>query len=200
MSGEHYFSTDPSAPTQRREVSFGMDGRQWRMASAGGVFSADRLDPGTAVLLRETPSPPDARTYLDLGCGFGPIACVLATRAPRATVWAVDVNERALELTRANAAALGVAERVRVTRPEAVPADAVFDGIWSNPPIRVGKAVLHDLLLTWLPRLTPAGSAWLVVSRHLGSDPLQRWLQEQGYACERHASRKGYRILRVRPG
>ena len=201
MSGEHYFSTDPSAPTQRREVSFGMDGRQWRLSSAGSVFSADRLDPGTAVLLRETPSPSETGgTYLDLGCGFGAIACVLATRAPRATVWAVDVNERALELTRVNARALGVAERVRVTRPEAVPADVAFDGIWSNPPILVGKAVLHDLLLTWLPRLKPEGSAWLVVSRHLGSDPLQRWLQEQGYACARHASRKGYRVLQVRPG
>lgn len=199
MSGDHYFSADPSSPTQPRHVTFGLDGREWRFVTSGGVFSADRLDPGTAILLRETPPPPGG-TLLDLGCGWGAIACVLAHRSPRAAVWAVDINSRALGLTRANAEALGVAARVHVAQPEAVPADVVFDGIWSNPPVRVGKAVLHDLLLAWLPRLTPEGSAWLVVSRHLGSDPLQRWLQEQGYACIRHASRKGYRVLRVRHG
>ena len=162
-----------------------------------GVFSAGRVDPGTKVLLLEAPAPPSTGDLLDLGCGYGPIALALATRAPGATVWAVDVNERALDLTRANASAAGL-DNVRVATPDAVPDDVRFAAIWSNPPVRVGKAVLHDLLTTWLPRLTPAGRALLVVQKHLGSDSLHRWLQQQGWHVDRLTSRMAYRVLEVR--
>jgi 16S rRNA G1207 methylase RsmC len=125
---------------------------------------------------------------------------VLATAAPRATVYAVDVNARALDLARRNAEAVGAADRVRAVTPGEVPADMRFTQLWSNPPIRVGKAELHELLTRWLPRLAPDGVAWLVVARHLGGDSLHRWLTEQGWPTERHASQKGYRVLRVTPG
>jgi 16S rRNA (guanine1207-N2)-methyltransferase len=111
----------------------------------------------------------------------------------------VDVNERALALCRDNAADLGVAGRVRVLLPEQVEAGRTYDEIWSNPPIRVGKEALHTLLLTWLPRLKPTGTARLVVSKNLGADTLQRWLVAQGYGCERAASSKGFRVLVVSP-
>jgi 16S rRNA G1207 methylase RsmC len=164
-----------------------------------GVFSSGRVDPGTKVLLAEAPPPPPAGDLLDLGCGYGPIALTLASRAPGATVWAVDVNERARALTSANAADAGLAN-VRVAAPEAVPADVRFAAIWSNPPVRVGKAVLHDLLTTWLGRLAPDGVALLVVQKHLGADSLQRWLGERGWSAARRASRQAYRVLEVRPG
>jgi 16S rRNA (guanine1207-N2)-methyltransferase len=192
---EHYFSGDPAAPSRPRTVRFDLDGRSWELAADAGVFSGARLDPGTAVLLRHADAPADGGTLLDLGCGYGPIACVLARRAPRATVWAVDVNERALALTRANAATLDLP--VRVARPEDVPAALPFDQIWSNPPVRIGKAALHDLLLQWLPRLSTGGRGWLVVGRNLGADSLAAWLREQGFPVTRHASQKGYRVLRV---
>ncbi|RIV38747.1 class I SAM-dependent methyltransferase [Micromonospora radicis] len=199
MTADHYFSAEPSTPVQPREVQFAVAGREYTLTSASGVFSASRLDPGTSVLLRKAdlPAPATSGALLDLGCGFGPISCVLATVAPAATVWAVDVNERARELTAGNAARLGVADRVRVTDPERVPADLGFAQIWSNPPIRVGKDELHQLLLRWLPRLAPDGVAWLVVARHLGGDSLHRWLVEQGWQVGRHASQKGFRVLRV---
>ncbi|WP_213452750.1 class I SAM-dependent methyltransferase [Rhizomonospora bruguierae] len=195
MTGEHYFTAVPGAPERRREIGFSIDGREYRLAAAAGVFSGDRLDPGTAVLLRKVaqPAPDEAGTLLDLGCGYGPIAVVLADRAPSATVYAVDVNTRALELVRENAAG----RRVRAARPDEVPEEVTFSQIWSNPPIRVGKADLHDLLGRWLPRLAPGGVAWLVVARHLGGDSLQRWLTDAGWSVARHASQKGYRILRV---
>ncbi|WP_019869465.1 class I SAM-dependent methyltransferase [Salinispora oceanensis] len=199
MTGDHYFTAEPSAAAQPREVVFSAAGRDYTLASAGGVFSAGRLDPGTAVLLRkaELPAPESTGHLLDLGCGFGPITCVLATSVPSAVVWAVDVNERARELTTANAARVGAAGRVRVVPPDAVPAAVTFDQIWSNPPIRIGKNELHQLLLRWLPRLAPDGVAWLVVARHLGGDSLQRWLSERGWEVARPASQKGYRVLRV---
>jgi 16S rRNA (guanine1207-N2)-methyltransferase len=173
--------------------------RTYTLVSAGGVFSADRLDPGTAVLLRKAapPAPDLGGELLDLGCGYGPIACVLATAAPRAVVWAVDVNARARELAAANAAAIGVADRVRVAAPDEVPAAVRFAQIWSNPPVRVGKPELHAMLAGWLPRLRPDGVGWLVVARHLGGDSLQQWLIGQGWTVTRHASQKGYRVLRV---
>lgn len=198
VTAEHYFSAQPSVGEHRRDVEFTAGGRKYSLVTAGGVFSADRLDPGTAVLLRKAPPPAvdAAGPFLDLGCGYGPIACVLAASAPRATVYAVDVNERARALAAENAARLG-AGNVRVAAPEEVPEEVRFAQIWSNPPIRIGKAELHAMLDQWLSRLAPGGQAWLVVARHLGGDSLQRWLEERGHRVERHASQKGYRVLKV---
>jgi 16S rRNA G1207 methylase RsmC len=195
-AGEHYFAAEPSAAARTTLVTFEAGGREFRLRAAGGVFSAGRLDPGTAVLLGKAklPGPETEGALLDLGCGYGPIACVLATLAPRASVYAVDVNHRALELTRENAASLGV--RVQAYEPDDMP-DVSFAQIWSNPPIRVGKEALHALLLRWLPRLAPGGVAWLVVARHLGGDSLAGWLARAGYEVTRHASQRGFRVLRV---
>lgn len=166
-----------------------------------GVFSAGGVDPGTRVLLEDGARPePSDRVLADVGCGYGPVAVALALRAPEAVVWAIDVNERALDLTATNAEALGVGDRVRVATPDTVPSDLVVDRFWSNPPIRVGKAALHDVLATWLARVAPGGSAHLVVAKNLGADSLGRWLADQGHAVTRRASRKGYRLLDVVPG
>jgi len=161
-----------------------------------GVFSPGRLDPGTRLLLEEAPPPPADGDLLDLGCGYGPIACVLATRAAAATVWAVDVNERALGLTMRNAQRAGLGN-VRATRPGDPAVPGQLAAIWSNPPIRVGKQALHDMLRGWLGRLAPGGRACLVVGRNLGSDSLQSWLEDQGWPTTRIAARSGYRLLQV---
>jgi 16S rRNA G1207 methylase RsmC len=196
---DHYFSADPTVAFKRVPVRATVWGHDLRLTSGSGVFAQGRLDIGTAVLFRET-EPPPGGTVLDLGCGYGVIGCALATAAPEATVWAVDVNERAVLLARDNAEALGLLGRVTAVTPDAVPDDVVFDEIWSNPPIRIGKEALHALLLTWLPRLRPGGRAVMVVGKNLGADSLQRWLGEQGYPTTRLASAKGFRVLEtVRP-
>jgi 16S rRNA (guanine1207-N2)-methyltransferase len=161
-----------------------------------GVFARGDIDPGTKLLLLEAPAPAPTGDHLDLGCGYGPIALTLARRAPDATVWAVDVNRRALALTDANAAANGV-PNVRVAEPDDVPDDVRFTTIWSNPPIRIGKPELHALLERWLVRLAPGGTAVLVVQKHLGADSLTRWLNESGHPTRRLQSRASYRLLEV---
>jgi 16S rRNA G1207 methylase RsmC len=197
VPGDHYFSASPASAEQRRTVEVELGGRRLTVETAGGVFSPDHVDTGTQVLLREAPDPPDRGTFLDLGCGWGPIALTLGLRSPAATVYAVDVNQRALDLTRANASAAGVTN-VRVATPDGVPDAVRFDLIWSNPPIRVGKTVLHDLLSTWLPRLSESGEAYLVVQKNLGADSLQRWIREVlEQPCDRVAVAKGFRVLRV---
>lgn len=199
MTADHYFSAEPSAPAQRNEIEFSVGGRDYRLVTASGVFSGGRLDPGTAVLLKKGDLPTAATTgvFLDLGCGYGPIAAVLAAEAPQATVYAIDVNSRARELTAENAESLKLGERIRLSGPDEVPDDVIFDQIWSNPPTHVGKAELHAVLDRWLPRLAPGGVAWLVINRHLGGDSLHGWLVERGWAVGRTASQKGYRVLRV---
>jgi 16S rRNA (guanine1207-N2)-methyltransferase len=195
---DHYFTADPSVPFRRVPVRVEVWGRTLELDSGSGVFAQGRLDIGTAVLFRETAPPDTGRVYLDLGCGYGVIAAALAASRPDAEVWAVDVNERAVLLAQENAAALGVADRLRAVTPGEVPEDVRFDEIWSNPPIRIGKEALHALLLTWLPRLADGGRAVLVVGKNLGADSLQRWLGEQGYPATRAASAKGFRVLEVR--
>lgn len=193
---EHYFTARPASDAEVRPLSLTLAGRAVDLQVAGGVFSPGGLDKGTAVLLDRAPEPPTTGTLLDLGCGWGPIALDLALRSPDARVVAVDVNERALDLTRRNAAALGLTG-VETSAPDAVDPRLRFDLIRSNPPIRVGKAALHEMLMTWLPRLAPGGRADLVVQRNLGSDSLQTWLVDAlpDLDVERTASAKGFRIL-----
>jgi 16S rRNA (guanine1207-N2)-methyltransferase len=195
-ASSHYFDRRPVSPSRPAEVVLALPDLTAHLMTDRGVFSAGAVDSGTFYLLLEDARPaPEARHLLDLGCGYGTIAITLALRSP-ATVWAVDVNERALALCRRNAEAAG-ATGVRVCQPDEVPDEVQFDGIWSNPPVRVGKQALHDLLDRWLPRLAPDATATLVVHKHLGADSLVRWLQEEGWAAERLGSRAGYRLLRV---
>lgn len=175
-----------------------VDGRTLHLATDRGVFSRGELDVGTRILLDAVPSPPLSGNLLDLGCGWGPIAATMAARAPSATVWAVDVNERAVELTRLNAERNHL-PNIRAVTDDEIPGSLSFDVIWSNPPVRIGKEQLRRLLSTWLSRLSDSGEAWLVVNRNLGSDSLAVWLSQSGYRVDRLVSKRGFRVLRVRP-
>ncbi len=195
MTG-HYFSARPGAPHRPGRVRVILPDVYLELATDAGVFSPGRLDPGTRLLLEESPAPPASGDLLDLGCGYGPIACVLAARSPGAAVWAADVNERALELCARNARAAGL-RNVRCVTPGDASVPGRLAAIWSNPPVRIGKDALHALLSHWLGRLDPAGHADLVVGRNLGADSLHRWLAGQGWPVTRLAARSGYRLLQV---
>lgn len=192
-----YFEARPAVPSKPRTVHLHASSVDLELQADRGVFGSKGIDLGTQVLLREAPPPPATGDLLDLGSGYGPIAIFLARLSPQAHVWAVDVNERAVELTRLNAAAAN-ADNVTAATPDQLPADLSFDAIYSNPPVRVGKRSLHQLLLNWLPRLKPNAPAYLVVQRNLGADSLAGWLAEQGFAVRRLKSKKGYRVLELR--
>lgn len=190
----------PGSELKTRTIRARLGGRDVEIITANGVFSPDRVDVGTQVLLSSVPAPPPGGNLLDLGCGWGPVAVTLALESPHATVWAVDVNERALDLVRANAEKMSI-QNIKAVTPENVPDDVTFMTIWSNPPIRVGKNELHGMLERWLPRLDSACDAWLVVQRNLGSDSLHRWLQSafpEEFSFVRATTNKGYRVLRAR--
>ena len=195
----HYSDPTPVVGSKPRTVHLHVGELALELKADRGVFGSRGVDLGTLVLLREAPAPPPGGEILDLGSGYGPIAIALARQAPGARVWAVDVNERAIELTKTNAASAAVAN-VRACSPDEVPDDVLFEAIYSNPPVRVGKAALHELLLRWLLRLRPGGRAYLVVQRNLGADSLAAWLATQGFEVTRLKSKKGYRVLEVKAG
>lgn len=198
---QHYFSETPTGEMRLRDIEVILAGETRTVSTAGGVFSPEHLDRGTEILLAtlrdiEADGIGDAGPILDIGCGWGPIALDAALANPETPVWAVDVNERSRELTAANAARLGLTN-VHVAAPEDVPADLKFAQIRSNPPIRVGKEVLHEILTAWLPRLVSGGSAYLVVAKHLGADSLQKWIATsfEDLSVERIARSKGFHII-----
>lgn len=196
-SSSHYFDSEPSTSSDRTTVELVLPDIRLTLTTDRGVFARDRVDTGTKLLLLDGSAPnPDDRLLVDLGAGYGPIACVLAARNPRAKVLAVEVNARARALCHENAERAGLSN-VEVIEPTALPPEACIDRIWSNPPVRIGKPALRQLLVTWLDRLAPRGSAHLVVQRHLGADSLQRWLADQGWTVTRRSSKKAYRLLDV---
>ena len=200
MANEHYFSAEPGSELKLRTIQATIAGRAVELQTANGVFSPAGVDAGTRVLLSSVPAPPPGGNLLDLGCGWGPIALTLAAESPHATVWAVDVNERSLDLTRRNASVMGLTN-LNACLPADVPADISFMTMWSNPPIRVGKDSLHSMLSFWLPRLESGADAWMVVQKNLGSDSLQRWLElefPEDFVFSGAATNKGYRVLRGR--
>jgi 16S rRNA (guanine1207-N2)-methyltransferase len=199
VSSQHYFEAQPAAAHRPGLVRVVLPDVYLELDTDSGVFSPGRLDPGTRLLLEKSPGPPASGDILDLGCGYGPIACVLAARSPGVTVWAVDVNERALGLCARNAARADLGN-VRCVTPSSPEIPRHFAGIWSNPPVRIGKAALHDLLLSWLARLAPGARASLVMGRNLGADSLHSWLEKQGWPVTRLAARSGYRLLVVSQG
>jgi 16S rRNA G1207 methylase RsmC len=199
MSSDHYFSQEPKSEYQPKQIELDVAGEVFNVSTASGTFSPLRLDVGTSVLIDHLELAPQEGNILDLGCGWGAIALNLAKHSPKAKVWAVDVNNRSLELTAENAKIVGL-ENIQTAIPESVPKELMFSGIWSNPPIRIGKKELHELLLGWLPRLEKGSSAYLVVQKNLGSDSLQKWLTEtltDGYEVSRLTSVKTYRIIKV---
>ena len=189
----HYFDPGDGEWTSRK-IQVVLHGHEFTLETAASTFSPEHLDTGTRILLETVPDP--IGTVLDIGCGWGPIALTAALRSPESVVWGIDVNQRALELTRRNAVRVGVSN-VTVGLPDEVPADLRFDTIWSNPPIRVGKAELHAILETWIPRLNPGGEAWLVVAKSLGAESLQKWLGERWPDAEVSTAEiaKGFRVI-----
>ena len=196
---EHYFSPQPAGDFKTTEIEVSLAGRELTIETAGSIFSPERLDMGTDALMRIVPQTPETGNFLDLGCGWGPLAITMALEAPDAAIYAIDVNERALELTRRNATRLKLAN-MHVSTPADVPANVTFDIIWSNPPIRVGKAELHAIMKHWVPRLVVGGIGYFVVAKHLGADSFEKWLRAEftnSYDVFREDHYKGFRVVKV---
>lgn len=205
-SNNHYFDASPTKLGETKKVTFSFDATDFSVQSASGVFSTRGLDKGTRILLHFLEKNPDLledlnsseKTLLDLGCGWGPISIALASRCPRSQVIGVDINPNAVTLCNENAQSNGF-ENVQAKTPADLPGELKVHGIWSNPPIRIGKQALQELLVEYLNRLHPGGQAFLVVNKNLGADSLTKWINTNPAflgQCHKVASSQGFRVLR----
>ena len=179
-------------------MDFSVAGTAFSLQAAAGTFSSAKLDKGTAVLLSLSEEFPRQGNVLDLGCGWGPIGIAIAKLAPETKVWGVDVNARSVALANQNAQGLSLGN-FQAVLSEDLPSDLKFDEIWSNPPIRIGKKALHELLTKYLALLTTDGRAMLVVQKQLGAESLLKWLTEQYPAkrVSRVLNDRGYWVIEV---
>lgn len=198
MSSEHYFSANPSAEQKLTNVEFSVADQLFNLQAAAGTFSSGRLDKGTAVLLSLADELPQEGRILDLGCGWGPIGIAIAKLASASQVWGVDVNARSVALANQNAKKLQLTN-FQAVLSENLPSDLRFDEIWSNPPIRIGKKALHELLTKYLAVLTDQGRALLVVQKQLGAESLLKWLAAQYPAkrVSRVLTDRGYWVIEL---
>lgn len=199
VSDNHYFDANPQTPSKEKSIEVQLAERTVKVVTDSGVFSSAGIDKGTQILLKHSALSPQEGTVMDLGAGWGSISIELALANPVLNVLAVEVNSRALELIEKNKKSLEI-QNMQTVALEEVPSDSV-DQIWSNPPIRIGKVALHKLLVEAFSKLKPGGEAFLVVQKHLGSDSLARWLeQDQGLTVQRIDNSKGFRVFRVTKG
>ncbi len=195
---DHYYTSDPTSESAREEIHVQIEGNTYHFVTDRGVFSKGELDCGTALLL-ETLELEPSQQVLDLGCGYGPIGIVAATKvAPYGFCYLVDVNARAVLLTALNLCRNKIVNaEVRVSEGFSALEGLSFDWILSNPPIRAGKEVVYALIEDSFKALKPKGGLLFVVRTKQGAKSMQKKIEEVFGFCETVKKRGGYRILRA---
>ena len=195
MPNEHYFSREPHAEGGVRSLAITLRGHDFTFVTEAGVFSRERVDRGTRLMVTEMEIRPTDRV-LDLGCGWGVVGVVAARLAPQGHVTLVDINARAVELARTNLAANGItnAEVHQSDGYEAVEGHE-FDVIALNPPIRAGLAVVHRLIAQGREHLAPGGRFYLVARTQQGALRLAKKMAEVFGDVEHVATGGGYRVF-----
>ena len=194
---DHYYTQAPASAHDERQVAVRILGQALTFTTDAGVFSRDGLDRGTEVLLNALP--PLAGRVLDLGCGWGAVGVALGAADPALEIVMTDVNERAADLARRNAAANGVrAEVLRGDGFEAV--TGRFDAIVTNPPIRAGKAVIYGLFERAADFLSPGGALYIVIRKQQGAPSALKFLKERYARADILDREAGYWVIRAGDG
>jgi len=194
---EHYYTQKPGVASDRQAVEETLRGRMLKFVTDAGVFSKRGIDFGSRLLIETMELAPNAHV-LDVGCGYGPIGLSAALLCPGGKVTMVDINERAIVLSRENAAVNGIAN-VEVLQSDALAAvkGRTFDAVLTNPPIRAGKETVHRIFAEAFDVLRPGGALWVVIQKKQGSPSAFAKLEELFGEAEEVTKDKGYRILRA---
>ncbi|HHY98440.1 MAG TPA: class I SAM-dependent methyltransferase [Firmicutes bacterium] len=193
---DHYFSERPEAPHREKLIFARLRGSDYRFWTDSSVFSRERVDRGTRLLIDAMEIPPDA-TILDLGCGYGPVGIVAARLAPQGVVYMVDINERAIWLSRRNAQENNVRNVVVLQGEGFVPVkDLEFDVILTNPPIRAGRKVLIKLFEGARDHLGQGGTFWMVARTKQGVLTLASEMERIFGNADEVERGGGYRVIR----
>lgn len=196
----HYFDENPDIESEPKLVSGIIAGTEYTFTTDRGVFSYEKIDKATRILLDVFDDKfygAGPNTIVDVGCGYGVIACVMAQSFEEANIIAVDTNQRARDLTVTNYKKHFRNDRLRVMTPQEVDDTLEVDLVISNPPIRIGKEALFELLRGWSTCLSSSGQMWLVIAKNLGADSTAAYLEKEcGLKVTRVASKKGFRVFR----
>ncbi|WP_078551160.1 class I SAM-dependent methyltransferase [Bacillus alkalicellulosilyticus] len=197
---DHYYSENPSVESKPKQITFELRGKQLSFVSDSGVFSKKEIDFGTQLLLESFEFPTSGEgALIDVGCGYGPIGITLAKEDKSRKVYMVDINERALELSRKNAEKNGAANVVvRKSRLFDNVNTQKFSAVITNPPIRAGKQVVHELFEQAFEQLETNGELWVVIQKKQGAPSAIEKIKSLFQECEVVSKKKGYYIIRAK--
>ncbi|MFB7141157.1 class I SAM-dependent methyltransferase [Gottfriedia sp. NPDC056225] len=193
---DHYFTNQPNSKTDKKVFSFTLRGNDLRFQSDSGVFSRNEVDFGSRVLIDSFKFPEIEGDILDVGCGYGPIGLSIAKDDASRMVEMIDVNLRAIELAKDNANVNKI-ENVKIYESsiyENVMGE--YAAILTNPPIRAGKAVVHEILAGAHEKLLPGGELWVVIQKKQGAPSALELLKEIFDEVEIVKKDKGYYIIK----
>ncbi|HEY8396165.1 MAG TPA: class I SAM-dependent methyltransferase [Bacilli bacterium] len=194
----HYFINDPNLKSDPRTFAFNYRNKKITFLSDAGVFSKNRVDFGTALLLNSLPEDLNNKKILDVGCGYGAIGLSVAKVYPLAHIEMTDVNLRALELAKRNALENGLKNVTIFASNLYENVASRFDLIISNPPIRAGKDIVHGIVEGAKEHLNPEGELWVVIQKKQGAPSLLRKLETLFPDTIVFTKDKGYYIIRSR--
>lgn len=187
-----YYEKNPSVAHDIHELRVSLLDTPMTFLTDAGVFSKKMVDYGSQVLLK-TLEIEQGKTLLDVGCGYGPLALTLA-KVYDLDVTMIDVNSRALELAEKNAEKNGVLAKIYQSNVyEQV--EGSFDYVISNPPIRAGKSVVHEVITGAKEHLNLGGSLTIVIQKKQGAPSAKKRMEEVFGNCQILKKDKGYYIL-----
>ena len=190
----HYFTDNTEMHHNRKELTFRFCGVIYTFISDAGVFSKDGIDYGTQVLIKTIIDKGIfGNKVLDLGCGYGPISIIIG-KTINQKIWAIDVNPRAVELTKENATLNDV--DVEAIVADGISLNDTFDTIVTNPPIRAGKETIYRFFKEAYDHLNKNGQLWVVIRKQQGAESAIKRLMMIFNNCETVEKSKGYYILK----
>lgn len=195
---EHYYAKNPKVKSEPEIWSTSLRGNNMRFQTDAGVFSKNDVDFGSRLLVEEFVMPKVEGPVLDIGCGYGPIGLSIALSFPERIIHMVDVNARALMLSRGNAERNAV-ENVKVYESESLIAveEDGFAAVLTNPPIRAGKKVVFSFYEQAFSKLQSSGELWVVIQKKQGAPSTEKYIREIFGNVETVDKKKGYIIFRT---
>ncbi|NHM33365.1 class I SAM-dependent methyltransferase [Neobacillus terrae] len=196
---EHYYSRTQKAESDPKHWEYTLLNNRFRFKTDNGVFSKREVDFGSQLLIETFNLPEIEGKILDVGCGYGPIGLSIAKLHEQRSVHMVDVNERALELAKENAKINNVAN-VEIYESDRLSGvkETKFAAILTNPPIRAGKKVVHDIFEQSHDHLMQGGELWVVIQKKQGAPSAIEKLKELFGDAEVAAKEKGYFIIKAK--
>ncbi len=194
---EHYYSKNPQVTSQPRKVNFMVQGQKLVFQSDSGVFSKREIDFGTRLLIETFQIEKDINgSILDVGCGYGPIGISVAAMHAERTVHMVDINDRAIALATVNAK-INHTSNLEIYSSNLYQAvkQTAFAAILSNPPIRAGKQVVHEILIGAHDKLAKGGVLWVVIQKKQGAPSALARMEEVFDNAKIIVKKKGYWIM-----